>query len=403
MSDLSKTVFAFKPQSGKGVPASGAAAFGIELLAGGGLQSEAASIVSAMMKHNRMKKRARRGPVKSTAAYETELVAEVFEGLGPAILGAAAWTAKVTVTEATLTSVTISGTGTILTFGGGSLLTAGLLAGMFVRFTDLSTSGNNGKWVPVLSVGGAGNRVATIPSGYLVDQVADIAFSMEIARHVLTPTNYVDSFHSVEEYIAGMDVPRSKFVSDARFNSLIFNEGPSAYPKISFGIAARTLELKAAGAGVPVMTSPVFPSGESLILLDGGVFLNGTKRLDLTALTFGITAPVSQTDVIGTTDGPAANIGDFEFAGQVTGLMEDGDDFDDYAADADLSLLCHYKDKQDESGIGVYAGNLAFGSFASPAAGTGDNTQTMKLYGGDDDRGAGYAPTTLLISDLTVA
>lgn len=397
--DLSTIAFAFKAQSAIDSPASGADAFGIDLLPSQGLQVQAQTIASALLKRNKMKKRSRRGSNATTAAYETELIKGVFEGLGPAVLGADDWTAEATLTEADLTSCTLSGTGTICTFGGGNVLSMGIVAGQFVKFTALSVSGNNAKWVPVLDAGLDGShRVLHFPPGYLADNAVDSAFSITIARHVFTPTVYGTTVYSVEEYLDTID--RSKFAKNVRFNSLVFGESPTAYPKISFGVAGRALEMKVSGSS-PVFTDPTYPSGESLILLDGGLFLNGTKRLDMTALTFGITAPVSTTAVIGTNDGPPAKIGDFEFSGSVTGVVEDGDTFDDWDGDEDVSLLAHYKDKQDETGIGVYAGNLGYASYGSPASGQGDQTQTLALYGGDDDRGAGYKPTTFLISDMT--
>lgn len=398
--DLSRIIFAFMRQTAIDVPQSGAGAFGLDLLPSQGLASQAQSIASGLMTRNKMKKRPRRGSEATTATYETELIKGCFEEIGLGVLGADAWTAAVTKSESDLTSVVVSGTGTVLTFGGGDLIALGFRAGQFVRFSALATSGNDGKWVPVLDVGGASNRVMHVPSGYLVDESIDSAFSLTIARYIVTPTFYQQNSYSCEEQ--WRDIDQSKFAQNIKFNSLVFSESPTAYSKFALGVAGRKLERKDTPDS-PVFTDPItIPVGESLILLDGGLFLTGEKRIDITSLTFGMTAPVTTTAVIGSLDGPSAKLGDFDFAGNVTGVVADGDDFGAYETDEDVSLLLHYKDKQDQSGIGVYAGNLGYASYGSPVAGAGDLTQTLAIYGGNDDRGAGYAPTTLMLSDLVV-
>lgn len=397
--DVGKVRFAFKRQSAVDVPASGAGAFGIECTPSQGMVTQAATIASQMIKRNKMKRRARRGSPKTTGAGESELITGCFEALGPYILGAEDWTDEQYFSNTELGSLTISGTGVTLTFAAGDLVTLGFVAGQFIMLEGMSVAGNNAKWVPIVSVGGANNRVITVPTGYLADNALDATFAISIARHVLTPTTYIDTPFSAEEYL-GVDFDRSKYLTNARFNSLVFTESPTAFPKFAFGYAGRRMSMEDVGSS-PVFTDPVtYPTGKSLILLDGGAFLNAEKRLDLTALTFGITAPISQTDVIGTLDGPPAKIGEFEFAGSVSGVVTDGDDFDDWDNDSDVSLLAHYKDKLNESGIGIYAGNLSYGGYGSPLGGAGDQIQTLPLYGGDDDRGDGYARTTFLISDL---
>jgi len=394
--DLAAIRFNFKRQTAAGAPEAGAGGYSLDILPSQGLQAQVQTIESGLIKANKMKKRGRRGSGNTTASYETELVKTMFEELALGVLGANAWTAQVDTTESTLTSCVISGTGVTATFGAGTLSSIGFRAGQMVRFTNLSVAGNNGVWVPVVAVNDAA-KTLTFPSGYLADNASDTAFTISIARNVITPATYQDNFYSVEEYLTTID--RSKFAADARFNSLVFTESPNAYGRVGFSLGARTLEMKVSGSS-PVFTAPTTPSGESLSLLDGGLYVNGVRRSDLTAFTVGITAPVTTTPVIGSLTGPAAKVGTFVFSGSVSGVVTDGVDFDAFSAETDISIMLHWKDKNDETGIALYVGNLQYGGYSSAAAGEGDQVQTMQLYGGDDDRGTGYAATTFLLTDL---
>lgn len=394
--DLSDKRIAFKAQSAINVLASGASAFGVEALDSQGMQDQPGTFESQRLKRNRMKSMSRRGSSRSSFGYETEIIPGALEGLAPAVLGASAWTAQIDLDETDLTSATITGTGTTVTVGGGDLYALGLVAGQFVWFTGLSVTGNNGKWVPVVTVPTATSF--TVPSGYLADNTVDTAFTMQIARHILTPTEWVKTYHTIEEYV-GAEGDFSYIIPNALFNALSITDGPNAYPRISFGGVGGKMQKLAAGSA-PTFTSPDYPTGNSLILIDGGFYINGVKRLDLTGLSLGIQAPVSQTDLIGTTDTTVPKIGTFGFDGSISGVVQDGDDFDDYDTNEAVGTIAHWKDKTTERGIGLGISNMEYASYASPSGKEGDRTQTLKLYAGDDQRGDGYAPTIFLFSDL---
>lgn len=74
---------------------------------------------------------------------------------------------------------TITGGGVTVTFSAGTLQTDGLVAGMKVRFTDLSVGGNNGVWVEIANVNS--ETEMTLVAG-LANNVADGNYSVEIAE-----------------------------------------------------------------------------------------------------------------------------------------------------------------------------------------------------------------------------
>jgi hypothetical protein len=391
--DLSKIVVSYKAQSGLGTAASGASAYQLEVTSSSGLAAQVASIESALIRSSRMKKKQRQGSRFITASYETELMVGAFDPAYEGVLGGT-WAATFDVTEADVTSVTIGGTGTTITAGGGSWVTEGIRAGMMGKFASLATAGNNGKWFPILEVTAS---VLTIASDILVDETADTAFTLTIAKSLSTTTPYADRYFTVEEYLATID--RGKLGTDMRFNKLTFDCQPDQPVKIGFGLGGRALSMLATGSS-PNFTDPTLVSGSMLVLLEGGIYVNGTKRTNLTGFTFGLEAPVQGVPVIGTNTSPDAFLGQFGLTGQFTGVVEDAVDFDSFDAEDRISVLLHCAENESDPAdfVSFYLGDLSFGGYSTPSGGEGATIQTIPLYGGEDPRGTGYAATTVLIS-----
>ena len=393
--DLSTITLALKAQSGYGVPASGSGGTGILCLPSGGLQAQVSAIESAMIRTSRMRSRQRQGGRSATASYETELSVGALDDVFEGALGGT-WVAAQDFTQADFTSLAISGTGTTITAGSGSFLTEGFVAGQMLTLASMATTGNNAVATPILAVTAS---TLTIPSGYLVDETADTSFTLTLHRHLFTTTPYVDRYFTVEEVWTELDT--SKVGSDMRFNALNLSIQPNAYTKVGWGFGGPNLSVKTVGDS-PVLTSPTTVSAESLIVLDGGIYVNGTKRSNLTGVTMGITAPVESIPLIGTVAATDVTLGQFAFTGQVTGAVEDATDFAAFDADTPLSMFLHHKEADTEAFVSIYAGRLSFGGYASPMGGAGALIQTMNLFGGEDDRGAGYAPSTFVVSTSAV-
>jgi hypothetical protein len=394
VSDLSATSLAIKVQSVFGTPVSGAGAFGIEVLPSTGLALAIQSIESNMIKRSRMRNRPRHGSRFATASYETELVPEALDDVYEAVLGGTIVAAQ-PFTDADWGAVVISGTGTLATFASGTIITDGIVAGQVAIFTNLSVAGNNSVPVPILSVT---EGTLVFPSGYLVDNTSDAAWNVSIARHVKTTTPYVDRLFTVEEVQGSID--RSKLGTDMRFNSLNFDSQANQMTKVGFGLGGRNMSALLAAAS-PNFTSPVYASGDSLILLDGGMFTNGTKRINVTGCTFGLAAPVTGIPVVGTNTSPGVFIGQYALTGNFNVVMEDLLDFDAFDAETNISMFLHFRDQLDASKfVTVYMGHMSYAGYSSPIGGEGGAIAQIPLYGGEDNRGAafGYAQTAMLIS-----
>ncbi len=408
--DLSSIIVAFKNQTGLGSPASGAGALGLELLPSQGFQSQIAQIASQLLSRSRMKARSRKGSEFYNWAGETELIAGASTGaLMTAIANAigGTWQPAQTLTEVDLTSVTISGGGTTLTFPAGNVIAEGVRVGMTAKFTGLATTGNNGKYFPILGISPNG-RVLTIPSGILVDETADTAFSLVVSAAVYTDSPYNKEVVTMEHYLG--DIDRSLLGSDFRFNGLNITVGADNMVKVSLAMGGIDLSMLES-ADSPNFTSPSFEEKESLVLLDGAIYFDTERRVDLASLNLDLQAPISGLPLISRRKSKDAFLGEFGLGGQFTGVIEDGAAFDSFKAEDQVSIYLHCAeqnaDAEDEDDdrwkvpyVGIYAGNMSFGGWQMPAGGEGAAIQTVPMNGGRDKRGDanGYAATSLLIS-----
>jgi len=392
--DLSSIIVAYKVQAGLGTPATGAGATGLEVLPSQGMTRNVNTIESALIKSNRMKKRPRHGSVNCVAAYQTELVVGALDDYFEMVLGGT-WAATFDVDEGDVTSMTISGTGVTLTSASGSFITLGIRAGMMGKFADLSEAGNNGVWFPILNVTAT---VLTIPSGFLEDNATDSAFTLTVARSLSTTDPYTKRYVTLEEYW-GSDQDQGKLGTDMYWNELSFDAQVDSPITIGMGAGGRDLEPVDTG-DAPNFTSPTFVSGNSVVLLDGGLYMNGTKRANITGFQFSLTAPVTNPGVIGTRVSPDTFLGQFAFSGTMTVMIEDLADFQASINETVQSAVLHCAENEADPAdfITFYLGNLTFGSFQSPSGGEGPAIATIPIYGGDDDRGSGFAETTVVIS-----
>lgn len=386
-------IVAFKKQSALGTPASGSGGTGIEVRPAAGLTQQIATIQSTKIRSNLMRKRPRQGSVSVQAQYETELEVGNCDGIFAGVLGGT--TATFDVTEADVTSVTITGATGAIVGASGSFITKGVMRGMMVKFASLSVSGNNGIWVPVLDV--TASQITT-GADLLVDNATDTAFTMTVAKSYSTPTPRPVEYYTFEEYL-GSGVDASKLGSDLKFTSLNFGVQPNAPTTIGFGLSGLRIS-NPTGASAPTLTSPTFPTtGGMLVMLDGAIYNGTTKMADLTGFTAGLSAQASITPLITSRYGTDVVLGMFEFAGQFTSLVEDSVAFAAFLAETQFSIFARFSEREADPAdfVSLYVGDCAYGGWNAPIA-DGQIIQTTPIYAGSDGRGAGSIDSTMVIS-----
>jgi hypothetical protein len=396
--DLSSIITAFKVQSVQGTAVTGASAKRLDILPSQGFQQQIQEVVSELLDTTRNAGRPRQGTRFYNWAADMELQAEIpaISEIIEAVVGGTR-SVQIDTTESTLTQCTISGTGTTITFTGGSVISLGGRVGMFGQFTNLSVAANNAVPFPITAIS-ANGRVLTVPSGYLADNVADTAFTFSLLPAIYSDDPYTKRYFTMEHYL-GTTIDRSLRGTDFVFNSLGVDIQPNRKVKLSVGMGGRVLELLAAGSS-PNFTSPVLTQAESLYLVDGGFYLNGVKRVDISSLSMRYEAPVSGLALATAQASPDTYLGQFKMTGQMTGSIADGTDFDAFDAETRMQLILHCKEQSTTKFVSICIPNASYGGWTVPGGGEGPAIQTVPINAGKDKRGAtsGYAPTSLLFA-----
>lgn len=395
--DLSNIITSFKVQVAQGTAASGGSGKRLDILPSQGFQQQIQQVVSELLDTTRNSERPRQGTRFYNWSVDMELQAEVpaISEIIEAVIGGTR-SATVNVTEATLTSCTITGTGTTITFGGGSVISSGARVGMFGQFTNLSVSGNNAVPFPITAISSDG-RTVTVPSGYLADNGIDSAFTFSILPAVYSDDPYTKRYFTIDHYL-GTVIDRSLLGYDFVFNAIGVDIQPNRKVKLSVGAGGRALSMLAAGGTSPSLTSPVLTQAESLYLVDGGLYINGTKRVDLASLSMRYEAPVSGLALATAHASPDTYLGQFKMTGQMTGTVSDGTDYDAFDAETRAQIILHCKEQSTTKFFSICIPNASYGSWTVPGGGEGPGIATIGLNAGKDKRGAslGYAPSSLV-------
>lgn len=396
--DLSNIITSFKVQVAQGTAVSGAAAKRLDILPSQGFQQQIQQVVSELLDTTRNSERPRQGTQFYNWSADMELAAEIpaISEIIEAVLGGTR-SAQVDTTEATLTSVVISGTGTTITFAGGSVISLGGRVGMFGQFANLATSANNAVPFPITAISSNG-RVLTIPTGYLIDETIDSAFTFSLLPAVYSDDPYTKRYFTMSHYL-GSVIDRDVRGTDFVFNSFGVDIQPNRKVKLSVGMGGRVLEMLASGSS-PNFTSPVLTQGESLYLVDGGFYVNGVKRVDVSSLSMRYEAPVSGLALATAHASPDTYLGQFKLTGQLTASVADGTDYDAFTAETRMQLILHCKEQSTTKFVSLCFPNASWGGWSLPGGGEGPGIQTMPINAGKDKRTAalGYAPTSILVA-----
>ena len=404
--DGNKVRLSWKEQTEAGTPATGAGAFALDVVPGNGLAPSAQQIKSRLQRRSRMMLKSKPGSRFAQAAYETELRTSLaIDQVVRNVLGSAAG-ADVDTTEATMTQLTITGGGTILTFTGGSLLTLGARFGSVITLSGMSVAANNGVPTPVLTVS-ANGRIITVPPGYLLDNPADVAFGVKIHKQYFTPdAGYTDRYFTSEQYYPDLEDGdgNSKVAEWCRFNQLSFGVNANNYASLGFGYVGRDILAFEGSDTPPIHTDPTYGIEQDvgLDLLDGALWVDGVREINFESLSLTLNAQAGVKPVAGSRVSPSVSLGSFELAGQIVRIMEDIAQYQKYDERAQVRFLAMFNVPDNPTKfVSVAAGDLCFGGHTDQIGNQDDVSETIPLWGGEDPSGTGYAKTALLVATST--
>jgi hypothetical protein len=244
-----------------------------------------------------------------------------------------------TLTQAGLTSVAFSNSGSTMTFAGGDPVALGLFVGDVVRFTGLTTAAaNNATNFTILSFGGTTNEAVTISPAPAVG-AADTTFSMLRPGHstIVPLTGQVARKMAIETFFE--DLGTARLYQENRLTSYKWTlpaTGMSTFEVTVMGRAATSLT----GGAAPFFTAPTAQTTTGVVAsINGALLLGGVKVGVVSGLDFTLTLTGTQADVVGQNFPAEIFLGRADVKGTITAYLTDNTLFDDFENETELGVL----------------------------------------------------------------
>lgn len=303
------------------------------------------------------------------------------------------WVAAVSITEATMTSITTT-TSTIVA-AGGSWLTQGVRVGDIVTLAGHETAANNGLRLRVTGVTATTITVAGTP--LTLNASADTSFTLTVLRKLKNDTPKVRRSFTVEEYNA--DIDRSERFSGCRFHGMTIRGAPNGMATIDLmvtGLSATTLPDNES----PYFTDPSLATSLGLVFTDAVVRFAGADIAIATGFELAVRADAATEPVIGSNSSPDVYDEEIQVSGQLSIIREDlaaverlGDE-----AELELSVLLTEPASAPVPCMSLFVPRLKVTGTQAPKGGPRALVETVTFEAGKKEGASGYDDTMLTIS-----
>jgi hypothetical protein len=313
--------------------------------------------------------------------------------------------AGVTLTEADLTSVAASASGSTFTFAGGDPVSEGLRAGDVMRFSSMAVAANNDRNFTIVSFSGTSNRVVhVIPAP--TDQTADTGFSLARPGYA---TEVPSSGHISRKFgieIAHQDLDISRLFTECRLTKYALSLPATGLGTVTFSVMGRGMRTLSGGTS-PYFVSPATETTTGIVAsVNGALLLNGVSVGVVTGVTLTMDMPAEAASVVGQNFGAEIFLGRNNLTGQITAYLEDTTFIDGFLDETEFELLLQLDTTSGEATptITLYLPRIKLGG--ADVALTGEagqvitaNFQALKYVGSTP----GKPTTTIRIVDTEVA
>jgi hypothetical protein len=307
--------------------------------------------------------------------------------------------------EAELTSVAASNSGSSFTYGGGDPVAEGYRIGMVKRFTNLSVAANNNRNFLITGFSGASNRTMSVYPAP-VDMSADTAFNVtSIGKRISAPSSaFVSRKFAVEAYHTDQDVHR--LFTECRVTGLNLAMPATGMSTIEIPMMGRDMEIGTAGTS-PFFTAPAAATTTGLLAaVNGLVRVGGATQGVITGAQLSINLNPEAPAVSGQNIVPEIFLRELVASGQLTALFEDLTLVNYFKNETSVEVLLYLLASSDEAADfmtihlpKVKLGGAELGLDSDAGIPITLPFQALKYEGG----GAGIEQTTVAFCDSAAA
>lgn len=313
------------------------------------------------------------------------------------------WDTALTITDATgaMSAATLSVSGSVITFSGGSVITAGLRIGDAIKFASGLDSADNGRWLRVRAL-----TATTITVYETLTAVAGPVATYSFTRPRRIRQSTAARLLTVDSYYADLDL--SIVTSDVKGDSVRWSLAQNQTLDIAAAFVGAYQTRKSTGAS-PHFTSPTQPTANALAFLDACFAIAGGESLGVTGFNLGIELS-AQTLAVANRCGPRPGASPDVFqdngavSGQFTVTMEDFALLTAAASETQIDFIARFLDPNGSDVYQLSVTNAILGGEQIAAIGQpGALLQTFDLLAGRNKLGGAYEASTIMLYDSAVA
>jgi hypothetical protein len=275
------------------------------------------------------------------------------------------WSSGATLNQSGHTSVAASGS--VFTFGSGSLITAGVKVGDVVRFASIPSGGapNNAVNFRVTALTATTMTVHPAPTTF----TSQTTFTMTVTGRKLSVGTAKTSY-TIEEYHTDIDLTRRYL--GCRIAGGSFRLPPNGIASASWQVMGQTGSVLTSGSAPYFSAATAAPTTSALTGIEGGLRLGGVEMGAVTSLDFSLSNNLTAQPVIGTPLVPDIYYGLFTASGTLTAYLESESLINAFLNETDVDLVC-----------------VCYDDAAAPEGFLAFNFQRIKLNGAQMQIGAG--------------
>jgi hypothetical protein len=250
------------------------------------------------------------------------------------------WTAPVSLSQVQLTSMAADGTASTLTFAAGDPVALGLHTGMGVKFTGLTTTGNNNTTFMITGFSGTSNRVVAVTPAPIT-HAAETTFAMSSTGSTISipSTGFVRRKVAVEKYSSDVDI--ALLYTECRVGGFNLQMPATGMSTIEFNLTGRDMEIYETTAA-PFFTAPAAVTTTNLLAaVNGTLRIGGQPIAVVTGMNIQNAITLTGDPTVGTNLVPEIFAGRNVITGQMTAFFFDSTLIKDFVNESEIDLLVY--------------------------------------------------------------
>jgi hypothetical protein len=383
---------AYKAETTFNTPPSAGSGFRFRPNGSGGIGLGRALINPNEIRSDGMTAMPRYGSKSLSGGYSGDASVGTFDPLIEAVVRGT-WTAAVTLTQATGTSVTATAgpPGTIVR-AAGSWITDGVRVGDVGRLNATGgPAANNNRNLRVTAVTAL---TLTVAETLVVDATPRTTYTFTIAKKIVQPAVPVRRSFTFEEY--DQDVDLTEQYTGCRISSLKMTGQPDGMLILDFGIVGADLVPLTTGTS-PFFTSPTLTSSIALTLADATIRFGGADVAVLTAFEFNWDLRAATLPVIGAVVTPDIFENPAQASGSISGVRSDFTNLTRFTSETELELhvLAVEPESEPKDFLSTFIPRIKLSGVTKGFGSDGAMIETMPFTVGPKENTTGYDTTMI--------